>query len=290
MVASRTIRLPAADGLFLTADAVGDLRNPACLLAHGGGQTRHSWHHTAEILAEAGWYAVSMDLRGHGDSDWSPMGAYLLDDFARDTIAVARHLGGPVLIGASLGGTAALAAMGATPEEPCGRGLVLVDVAPHIEPAGATRILDFMREHLDDGFASLEEVADAVHAYNPHRARPTDLSGLRKNVRQRRDGRWYWHWDPAFMSIRPTEDEARTRQHRTDVLEVAARSLTVPTLLVRGRQSDLLSERGAAEFRALAPHARYVDVGGAGHMVAGDRNDAFAAAVVDFLTEIRSSI
>lgn len=287
MVTTSTIRLPGADGLFLTADAVGDASNPVCLLAHGGGQTRHSWHRTAEILAENGWYAVSMDLRGHGDSDWSPTGSYLLDDFARDTIAVACHLGGPVLIGASLGGTAALAAMGATHQDPCGRGLVLVDVAPHIEPAGAERILDFMREHLDDGFATLEEVADAVHSYNPHRPRPSDLSGLRKNVRQRDDGRWYWHWDPAFMAIRPADDEARTGQHRTDVLEVAARSLEVPTLLVRGRQSDLLSQQGAAEFLALAPHARYVDVGGAGHMVAGDRNDAFATAVVEFLAEIR---
>jgi pimeloyl-ACP methyl ester carboxylesterase len=145
-----------------------------------------------------------------------------------------------------------------------------------------------MSDRMHDGFATLEEVADAVHAYNPHRPRPTDLSGLRKNVRQRGDGRWYWHWDPAFITGRPFDDEARVRQLRGDLLDDAARSLTVPTLLVRGRQSDLLSEDGAQAFLALVPHAKYVDVGGAGHMVAGDRNDAFNDAVVDFLGEVRA--
>ena len=64
------------------------------------------------------------------------------------------------------------------------------------------------------------------------------------------------------------------------------RALTVPTLLVRGRVSDLLSEEGAQEFLQLAPHARLVDVTGAGHMVAGDRNDLFNDAVVGFLDEV----
>ena len=70
------------------------------------------------------------------------------------------------------------------------------------------------------------------------------------------------------------------------LIESSARSVTMPTLLVRGRQSDLLSEEGAAHLLELIPHARYVDVAGAGHMVAGDRNDAFADAVVDFLADL----
>jgi pimeloyl-ACP methyl ester carboxylesterase len=274
-------------GVRIAADAVGDPTHPPCLLIHGGGQTRHSWHNTAATLAAAGWYAVAMDQRGHGDSGWAPDGHYSLEDFAADTMEVCRQLDHPVLIGASLGGNAALAALGATAHDPCGRALVMVDVAPHIEAAGANRILTFMREHLEAGFASLEEVADAVHAYNPHRPRPSDLSGLRKNVRQRADGRWYWHWDPQFMTLTPHDDETRTRAHRAEQLVAAARTLTVPTLLVRGRQSDLLSEQGAQEFLAMVPHARYADVGGAGHMVAGDRNDVFSDAVVGFLADLR---
>jgi len=72
-------------------------------------------------------------------------------------------------------------------------------------------------------------------------------------------------------------------------LRVAARRLRVPTLLVRGRLSDLLSEEGAQEFLALVPHARFADVSDAGHMVAGDRNDRFTTAVLDFLRDLRAS-
>ncbi len=284
----RRLDLAGRGGLRLAADAAGDPSDPPVLLLHGGGQTRHSWHSTLHQLGSTGWYAVSMDLRGHGDSEWAPDGDYGLDAFAGDVIEVARHLGNPVLVGASLGGTSALNALGLTRDAPAGRALILVDVAPHIEVAGANRILSFMGEHMTTGFASLEEVADAVQAYNPHRPRPSDLTGLRKNVRQRGDGRWYWHWDPAFITSRPTDDEARTSRHRSDTLVSAARSLTVPTLLVRGRQSDLLSEAGAQEFLQLVPHARFADVGGAGHMVAGDKNDAFNDAVVSFLAHVRA--
>jgi pimeloyl-ACP methyl ester carboxylesterase len=140
--------------------------------------------------------------------------------------------------------------------------------------------------HLD-GFASLEEVADAVAAYNPHRPRPKDLSGLRKNVRLREDGRWHWHWDPAFVGGGGPIDEPRSYTNE-DRLEAAAAALTLPTLLVRGRQSDVLSQEGARQLLALVPQAGYVDVGGAGHMVAGDRNDAFNEAVQGFLDSLPS--
>lgn len=288
MVTLQTVEFRGRDGNRIVGDAAGDPADPAVLLCHGGGQTRHSWHTTTRHLGEHCWYAVSIDLRGHGDSDWSTDGDYSIDAFSADVVAVAQTLGRPVLIGASLGGTSSLAALGRTHDDPCGRALVMVDIAPHVEATGVERIRTFMHSHIDTGFASLDEVADAVHAYNPHRPRPTDLSGLRKNVRQRADGRWYWHWDPAFMKLVPTLDESRTRTERTDFLSDAARRLTVPTLLVRGRQSDLLSEEGAREFLELVPHARYADVGGAGHMVAGDRNDAFNDAVVGFLDDVRA--
>jgi pimeloyl-ACP methyl ester carboxylesterase len=288
-VPTETVMFDGHDGVRIAATVVGDPADPPVMLAHGGGQTRHSWHTTTTRLGNAGWYAVSIDLRGHGDSDWAPHGEYAMEDFALDVIAVSRQLGTPVLIGASLGGSSSLAALGRTRDDPCGSGLVLVDIAPHVEQSGANRILSFMAENMEDGFATLEDVADAVHAYNPHRPRPTDLSGLRKNVRQRENGRWYWHWDPKFMTIRPPDDEARSRRIRPDLLDDAARSLTVPTMLVRGRQSDLLSEQGAREFLELVPHAKYADVGGAGHMVAGDRNDVFNDAVMGFLAEIRST-
>lgn len=277
-----TITLHGADGIELAADVAGDPDDPPVVLFHGGGQTRHAWGTTLQALAGSGWYASSVDLRGHGDSAWAPDGDYSLDAFAGDVTAVATGLDRPVLVGASLGGLASLTAIADAPE-PIARALVLVDVAPRVEMAGAARIVDFMRGHLD-GFESLDAVADAVAAYNPHRPRPSNLEGLKKNVRQRADGRWMWHWDPRFVSgKRGSPDETRSSITDPDRLQRAARSLTVPVLLVRGRMSDLLSEAGAAEFQALVPHAEVVDVAGAGHMVAGDRNDLFNDAVVSFL-------
>ncbi|MEY2590464.1 MAG: hypothetical protein QOJ67_2448 [Acidimicrobiaceae bacterium] len=279
----------AGDGVALAADVYGDEGAPPVVLLHGGGQTRHAWGTTALVLAEKGWRAYTVDLRGHGDSEWVADGDYSLDGFARDVVALATGFDQlPALVGASLGGIASLTAIAEAPS-PIATALVLVDVAPRIEASGVARIGEFMTEHID-GFASLDEVADAVAAYNPHRPRPKDLSGLRKNVRLRDDGRWYWHWDPRFVGGRfGSTDETRSSMTEPGRLMAAARALTIPTLLVRGRMSDLLSEEGARELLELVPHARLVDVAGAGHMVAGDRNDLFNDAVVAFLDEVRGS-
>lgn len=274
----------------LAADEEGTPGDPAVLLFHGGGQTRHSWKHAAASLGNRGFLARSYDLRGHGESDWSPDGLYGNDTFSGDVRALALGLGAPpALVGASLGGISSLLAI-AEADDPLAvaSALLLVDVAPKLEDDGVTRIGQFMLSGLD-GFASLDEVADAIAGYNPNRPRPTDLSGLRKNVRQRADGRWVWHWDPRFLAPRPVDglpDDGRRYTHEERLSE-AARRITVPTLLVRGRQSDVLSEAGARHLLELIPHAEYVDVQGAGHMVAGDRNDWFNDAVIDFLERHR---
>jgi pimeloyl-ACP methyl ester carboxylesterase len=248
------------------------------LLLHGGGQTRHSWHGTAARLAAHGWAAITVDARGHGDSQWAPDGDYSLDAFADDLCAIADTLDrAPVLIGASLGGMTALVGQGERPT--LARALVLVDIAPRVEPAGRERIRAFMAS-APNGFASLEEVADAVHAYNPNRPRPSNLDGLMKNVHQHADGRWYWHWDPKFIA--GGRSEVPREEFRT-ILDASLQNITVPTLLVRGQLSDVVTDEGVADFLAKVPTARAVDVGGAAHMVAGDKNDAFAAAVSDFL-------
>jgi non-heme chloroperoxidase len=154
--------------------------------------------------------------------------------------------------------------------------LVLVDIAPRIEPSGVDHIQAFMRLK-PEGFGSLEEVAQAIGTYQPHRRPPPTLDGLAKNVRLGADGRYHWHWDPRYRAT-PMNLEQRAKR-----LESCARQLRLPTLLVRGGLSDVLSEEGAQEFLALCPTAEYVNVTGAGHMVAGDRNDIFATAVIQFL-------
>jgi non-heme chloroperoxidase len=248
---------------------------------HGGGQTRHSWGQAARVLAEAGWNCTTLDLRGHGDSDWSPSGSYTMDDYAGDLRHVVAELGGDVvLVGASLGGLTSLTLQGQDGD--AARALVLVDIVPRTAPEGVARIGAFMTGHLD-GFATLEEVADAVAEYT-RRPRRRNLEGLKKNVRLREDGRWYWHWDPAMMSARPA-DEPRPGVDPSRVLELARR-VTVPVLVVRGKLSDVVDDEGIAEFLEAVPSARVVDVADAGHMVAGDDNDVFTEAVRRFLEDL----
>jgi pimeloyl-ACP methyl ester carboxylesterase len=273
-------------GLTLTADAWGDPAHRAVILIHGGGQTRHSWGGTATALAADGWYAVAYDQRGHGTSDRAPDRDYGNRRFGEDCVDVChavRDLTGvpPVVVGASLGGLSALLAEGLM-DPGCASALVLVDITPRMEPDGVRRIVGFMLDRVEDGFGSLEEAAAAIAEYQPHRPPPSDLRGLAKNLRQDDDGRWRWHWDPDFF-LGPMPVGAGQAEGR---YEDAARALTVPTMLIRGRLSDLVSEETAREFLELRPDARYVDVSEAGHMVAGDRNDVFTDAVRSFLADL----
>lgn len=275
---------PGANGVQLVGDAYGHPDDLAVLLLHGGGQTRHSWGGTAATLARKGFYAVSADLRGHGESDWDPDGNYGFDMFQIDTEAWCDLLGRPAVVGASMGGMAGLWTEGsraAAGLEPACRALVLVDIAHRSEPEGVQRIISFMTGK-PEGFATIDEAADAIAEYMPHRPRPANIDGLARNLRLGDDGRYRWHWDPAFM------DPERPRSSAMPgIFGEHAQRLRIPVLLVRGRMSDVLSEEAAQEFVTLVPQARYVDVGDAHHMVAGDKNDTFTDAVVDFLDAIR---
>lgn len=269
-------------GLPLAGDrwpAVGSDTTSPLVLLHGGGQTRHSWDRSAADLARQGHDVYTLDARGHGDSGWAPDGDYEIDGFANDLLGAIGELGlsAPVLIGASLGGITSLCVTGENPG--AASALVLVDVVVDVEPQGIERIKNFMTAHTD-GFDTLDDVADAIAAYNPERKRTRNLDGLRKNVRQREDGRWYWHWDPAFIV---SGDEAR-RHTDPERLAAAARKVTVPTLIVRGGKSDVVSDAGIAGMLKLVPHAEVADVSAAGHMVAGDDNQVFATAIEEFLT------
>jgi pimeloyl-ACP methyl ester carboxylesterase len=272
-----------AGGVRIAADRLGDPRATAVVFLHGGGQTRRSWGRAAAAVAARGWQAVTVDFRGHGESDWSEDGDYRVTTFAADVLEVLGQLPPrPVLVGASLGGfTAMLLAGEISPASVSA--VVLVDIVPNMDPSGATRIHSFMNDRMVSGFDSLDEVADAIQQYNPHRPRPTDLDGLRTNLRRRGD-RWFWHWDPKFIdgtsALPPIEVTEVDRLYAA--VEAIIRN-KVPMLLVRGQMSDLVTEERADEFISRFPEIEFVDVGGAGHMVAGDRNDIFAGAVVEFL-------
>lgn len=282
--APETFSTQGPGGVRIVADRLGDPQARAVVFLHGGGQTRRSWAKAAAAVAQRGFQAVTIDLRGHGESDWSSEGDYRVVSFAADVQEVLRTLPPqPVLVGASLGGFTTMLLEGELAPGTASA-VVLVDIVPNMEQSGANRIHSFMAERVESGFASLDEVADAIAEYNPHRPRPTDLDGLTTNLRRRGD-RWYWHWDPQFISgtapYPPFEVTDADRMHTA--VEAIVRN-GVPMLLVRGQVSDLVSQERADEFLARFPQVEFTDVRGAGHMVAGDRNDIFAEAVLNFLT------
>lgn len=286
-------RVPTVDGLTLAADCyVHDCERPVVLLLHGGGQNRHAWAASARRLYAHGYTVVAYDARGHGDSGWDPGGRYAVERLAADLIAVRQRFSADrptAVVGASMGGMTILAAHLFAPATLWGA-IALVDITPRTEFDGAQRILSFMTAHIPDGFASLEDAAQAIAAYNPHRPRPDNLGGLRKVLRHRGDGRWVWRWDPAlitssdFVSLHRNPAVGAERSGTTvSSLITGARQIAAPTLLVRGAMSDVVSDETVAEFLDLVPHAETIEVCGTGHMVAGDDNDAFTAAVADFL-------
>jgi pimeloyl-ACP methyl ester carboxylesterase len=279
-----------AAGNRLVADVYGDAGQPVMLL-HGGGQTRHAWRRTAEHLGRPGAVAYTLDQRGHGDSEWVAGGHYAFTDFAADAAAVAATLTArsgkrPIAIGASLGGIASLLAEGEADKAGTGpvfASIVLVDITPRVNREGVAKIQGFMRDRAGEGFTTVAEAADAVAAYLPHRPRPRSQEGLKKNLRLHPDGRWRWHWDPALLrGERSFAIDHRILEH---ALTEAAKAITIPTLLVRGGSSELVHEAHVREFLDLVPHADYIDVAEARHMVAGDANDSFSDAVLDFVAK-----
>jgi pimeloyl-ACP methyl ester carboxylesterase len=280
-----TDRVRARDGIELVVECRGGADAPPVVFAHGFGQTRHAWSDTASSLAATGWRCITADARGHGDSGWRDDGNYDFGQFIDDLVMITRWSTAspapakPVLVGASMGGLLGIMAQA---RHDAFRALILVDITPRWENAGVERIIAFMRAH-PDGFASLDDAADAIARYLPHRGRRKSPESLRQLLVPLDNGCLRWHWDPRLL-----ERVADGSEREQAALLEAARAIRVPTLLISGARSDVVSAATIAEFLDCVPHARHVRVAQATHMVAGDRNDAFAAAVHDFIEPLRS--
>ena len=273
-----------SDGLALAFERFGAPDAPPILFAHGFGQTRHAWSAAASGLAGDGWCCLTADARGHGDSGWRDDGAYEFGQFIDDLAGLARLSSEPpapakpVLVGASMGGLLGLAVQAA---HDVFQALVLVDITPRWESAGVERIIAFMRAY-PDGFASAEEAADAIAHYLPQRRERKSPARLRSLLVPLANGRLRWHWDPRLL-----ERIAAGSENQQQALLDAAKQIRVPTLLISGAQSDVVSTETIDEFLSCVPHARHVRVAQATHMIVGDRNDAFVAAVRDFIEPLR---
>lgn len=243
--------------------------HPPVLLVHGAAQTAHSWDEVAPDLARD-HHALALDLRGHGDSDRAPDGVYRREDLIGDLRGFLDDRGWPAatLIALSLGG---LTSIGLAARDPARvRGLVVVDIAPTIERAGASQIHQQVSVH---DFGSFDEAVERAMAFNPRRSRANVEDRLRHALRETPDGRWIYKFDGAVFGaagdLEPLWDEVRR--------------LTCPTLLVRGAESPILAAEVAARFTRELPGATTVEVPGAGHSVMGDNPEGFLAAVRPFL-------
>jgi pimeloyl-ACP methyl ester carboxylesterase len=263
------------DGLELAGSAYGDPGAPPVLFFHGGGQSRSAWLGSARTVADAGYYGISFDLRGHGDSDWAADGDYLLDAYGRDVERLLTQFERPVtLVGASRGGQSVLVGGARHPERV--RLIMLADVAPDIRNDGVDGIRAFFAEG-EAGFDTLDQAADSLarHLDQPLIA---DASKLARSMRKDEANRWHWRWDPATghreFLYPPSENES---------LLIAAAQVTSPLVLVRAELSHLLTHEGVAKFKRLAPQLEVVTAPGVGHMFTADRNDGFAAQLLDWL-------
>lgn len=280
-MAGRIVRYQG-DGLELAGSAYGDPAAPPVLFFHGGGQSRNAWLGSARTVAEAGYYGISFDLRGHGDSDWAADGDYLLDAFGRDVERLLTQFDRPVtLVGASRGGQSALVGGARHPKRV--RLIMLADVAPDMRDDGVDGIRAFFAEGAA-GFATLDQAADSL---SRHLAQPrmADAGKLARSMRQDDAGRWHWRWDPATGRaefLHPPSENAS--------LLAAAAQVNSPLVLVRAELSHLLTDEGVATFKRLAPQLDIVIAPGVGHMFTADRNDGFAAQLLDRLARTAERI
>jgi pimeloyl-ACP methyl ester carboxylesterase len=256
---------PAAKSLTVNGLALRYLEwgRPGALTVvcvHGYTSSAEAFNALARRLGDRG-HIIAMDVRGHGESAWSPDGAYQYADQAGDLAALVDRLGIErfVLIGTSMGGVIAMVYAGQHGGRL--RGLALNDIGPEVE-AGSGRITGLVRARPAD-FASLEEAMEYRRQTSPiTAARPLEdqEETARGVLRERPDGRWAWKMDPAYIAQRIAQG-APVRPPLWPVLE----TLPCPTQVIWGTDSDVLSEAQAKRMVEALPKGELVAVRGVGH-------------------------
>jgi esterase len=243
----------------------GSAGKPWLVFLHGGGQTAHTWDIVCLALRDR-YHVVAVDLRGHGDSEWSPELDYGPAAHARDVLGLLDHLGAEqaMLVGMSLGGMSAMYATAVAPERV--RALVVVDVAPNAPPDRGRDVVAFMNSKVE--LNTLDDYVEQALSFNPRRDRELLRTSLMFNLRQRAGGGLAWKWDPRPMA-HPESRREEWNRVRQELWERAA-GIETPTLLVRGRESKILLPEDAEELVAHMRDARWVEVPDAGHTVQGD--------------------
>jgi len=253
---------------------------PPILFLHGAGLTAHTYDLVCLALRTE-YQCISLDQRGHGDSEWSPVLDYSNETQAGDIVAFVEHMGWDhfLLVGMSMGGVNSIFYAGRHSNRLAG--LVIIDAGPELRPVGTARIGEFLRQ--PDALDSIEEFVERALRFNPRRDPRLLRRSLRHSLRQRPDGKWVWKADP-----RPREQNARQAPlpDRYKALWAEVEHITCPTLVLRGAESDVLLDEDAERLASRLPNGRWVKIPHAGHTVQGDNPTAIVDAIRNFLAEV----
>jgi pimeloyl-ACP methyl ester carboxylesterase len=263
------------DGLALHYLEWGNPEAQPLVLLHGGGQSAHTWDPCCLILARR-YRCLALDQRGHGDSDWSPAGAYAIQDHVRDIAGFVDRLAlrQPIMAGMSMGGINAIAY--AVEHASALRALVSVDVGPDVQFEPVERLMQGLGAYRH--FKSPEDAAERLSKLGARRARSLLKDTLSRNLRRERDGGWTWKYDPRTLVGLSAEDILAPRKPLWDVLG----RITCPVLVVRGADSAIFSAANASEFARRLPRGTCVTVPNARHSVQTDNPRGLAEAVIAF--------
>ncbi len=262
----------------------GNEHLPPLVLLHGGGLTAHTWD-MACLLLRQHFHCIALDMRGHGDTGWTPEDRLGEDNgelMVADTVAFIDHLGYPqvILCGMSMGGMNAIR-YAAAHHDRISR-LVIVDIAPVTMAQGLMELEAFRRE--TETMSRFEDFLERAIQFNPQR-KPDHLKYSLLHSLKPVDGGWTWKQDhrPRPTPQLPEEQLLEARKQRSETLWAQVRQIPVPTLLMRGEVSKILSAEAADQMVSEMRDAEQVVIPGAGHSVQGDNPRGFAEALHAFI-------
>ncbi len=270
-----TLDFQGFGGIHVAGTAFGSPDDPPVLLLPSLGQVRQFWFGSAQALADAGRYAICVDLRGHGDSAASPDGHYELDAYIADLRAILAALPSrAVVVTAGLGALIAIAAVGEGAPDLVS-GLALVDANIWVDQVVADHEVGAVGRQATE-FDDPSKILDAIAAAHPAEPRPEINDRIMAAYTKREDGWFEWRGDPKALAAADLPDIAAR-------LIAAVGGIRVPATLIRGSLNDTVSSDMTMRLQALIKGSEIAEIEGAGHYAASDREDDFNAILLDFL-------